>query len=584
MSDDKSIESAKKAVQHILASLSIGMVVYVDDENSVDDSIEVLLSMSSGMDVERLEALFPGLTELIDDEDIRKDQIESHLKSITSEQRKALIEKIQGSMESAEKSASPEEFSTDLLAKLIPAGSLMTLKPSEWEIKKDELISSCGERKTIFLFDQDLSKDGGTPTEGMRIIGSLLADPKRELMCGLISNSVSEENQYEKWITFSQDGGINKDRFIVIPKEQVCSDPIRFAEALKVASLTPDFHRFKESIKEIIGNAKIHADKELDKVSLSDLDHIVFRTSFNEGMWEPDMLIRLHNLFHRLESRRLANTNGSLEKLAFQMRTLSNTPGKTARKSSKSLWDLQKLELYEKGEHINAHHLPIELGDIFTMTPRSETEGVPRTFILLAQPCDLMIRQKGIRARAPDKVPLVEIVRFNENAEYCDEIDFFGENPSDRWMVRYKGVRYVNVCILDMCVYNSDGVSKISIPSTDFSGLRPFWQERLKAIEKEVLNVIKSSNILGQLRGKDSQMQEVRSKLDNLLFKDGPFYGTVERDGSAITLTYNCKRISRLHTSRSTGLLSAFLSTLGRPAYDTHFAPKSVEDVADSVA
>ena len=53
---------------------------------------------------------------------------------------------------------------------------------------------------------------------------------------------------------------------------------------------------------------------------------------------------------------------------------------------------LQRLERYELAEYLNSHYIPIELGDIFQKMGDSA-----KRYVLLAQPCDLMVRTDGKR-------------------------------------------------------------------------------------------------------------------------------------------------------------------------------------------
>ena len=162
---------------------------------------------------------------------------------------------------------------------------------------------------------------------GIRIIASLLAgDDTGSLICGLLTHTVTPETQPQQWEDLSKAHGIPRDRFVVIPKLHLSKAPILFAQLLKFAALSPDFTELKKKTKEIIAEAAATAANRVEEVSIYDLDHIVFQVSANEGLWEPDMLFRLHAMFHRSESRRLAHDGGALEAIAANLRKVSGIP------------------------------------------------------------------------------------------------------------------------------------------------------------------------------------------------------------------------------------------------------------------
>lgn len=124
-----------------------------------------------------------------------------------------------------------------------------------------------------------------------------------------------------------------------------------------------------------------------------------------------------------------------------------------------SAWALQRDELYEPYDHINKNYLPLELGDVF------ERVGVndAKQYILLAQPCDLMVRNDG-KKRHPelDRVPIAEIVCTDDQPAYSEELSYFDELPTKKWYVKLKRIHFVRLDVLDLCVFNQDGIAKFN--------------------------------------------------------------------------------------------------------------------------
>jgi hypothetical protein len=59
--------------------------------------------------------------------------------------------------------------------------------------------------------------------------------------------------------------------------------------------------------------------------------------------------------------------------------------------STGSVWEpVRRLEWFEDEADVNGQYLPIELGDLFRIGGKTD-----KLFVLVAQPCDLMVRQDG---------------------------------------------------------------------------------------------------------------------------------------------------------------------------------------------
>ena len=346
-----------------------------------------------------------------------------------------------------------------ILGQLIPEDRLVSLSPAQWESQEDQLLQDSKDQHTLFLFDQDFSTAGGDSEGGIKIIASLLTRNDTEgLICGLLTHTVTPETQPQQWADLSNAHGIPRDRFVVIPKLHLSKAPILFAQTLKFAVLSPNFTELKRKTTDIIAAAATVAADRVENVSIYDLDHIVFQVSADEGLWEPDMLFRLHTMFHRQESRRLAHDGDALEAIAAKLRSVSGIPTmRDLLPPPDSAWALQREELYEFEEHINKNLLPLELGDIFE---RVGADSVKK-YILLAQPCDLMVRGDGKRHPELHRVPLAEVVPGDKAPYYSEEMPYFATSPAKKWFVKFKTVHFVRSSLLDLCVFNKDGLAKM---------------------------------------------------------------------------------------------------------------------------
>lgn len=569
--NDTDLAQAKAAVESILDALDVVRVVYVDDYNTTTPTVEATIAAAVTIGTAVLQPLFPELGEsLPDDPDILSKRIRDVWATLgvdaQSERGKAVI--VAARRHDGDETDDAADIA--VLEQIIPKDRLLSLSPSEWEQQEDELVKQSQTARTLFVFDRDLSRAGGDPESGMKIIASLLArNDTGSVLCGLLTHTVKPATQPEQWEELSNAHGIPMDRFVVIPKLHLSKAPMLFAQMLKHAALAPDFTELKSKARDIIRQAADAAAAKVDQVRIHDLDHMVFRASADEGMWEPEMLFRLHALFHRLESRRLAHEGGDLESIAKRLRVVSGIPTDCGDcDPPSSAWLLQRQELYELDDHINRYHLPIEIGDIFERTGANSH----KRFILLAQPCDLMVRGDGERHPELRRVPLVEIVPATERPQYAEEMPCFGQSSDEHWYVKLRMVHYVRPCILDLCVFNQNGVAMLPIGGAAPSGMRPAWRSRFDVLSRYIGRNVRKADLLSPDNKESPAVmqtkQQLLRELGGMFFEDDLFKGSIVNENGVRTVKYDCRRIGRVSRARAMGLLLSFTGTLGRPAYD----------------
>lgn len=572
--NDLDFSQARTAVESILNALDVARVVYVDDANEESVSVEDVIGAAMGLDETLLLTTLPELGDSVpDDKDvlIRKirevwEQLDPGLKA---ERGQAVV--VVGRRNDG--SETDDVADVSILSQLIPEDKLVSLSPAQWETQKEKLLFDSKDHRTLFLFDRDFSDGGGDSEGGIKIIASLLRRTDTEsLICGLLTHTVTPETQPQQWEELSQANSIPRDRFVVIPKLHLSQAPILFAQTLKFVALSPDFTKLKRETKKIIADAATVAADRVENVSIYDLDHIVFQVSADEGLWEPDMLFRLHAMFHRLESRRLAHEGGELEKIAANLRMVSGIPTSCdLLPTPGSAWALQRQELYELDDHINKNHLPLELGDIFERVGGTSV----KKYILLAQPCDLMVRGNGKRHPELHRIPLAEVVPVDKTPHYSEEMPYFDASPARNWFVKLKSVKFVRGCLLDLCVFNQDGVAKLTVGGSAPSGIRPAWKNRYDILSSHWSRAVSKANILIPVASESKAVKQVKEKiardLGGLLFDDDLFKGSLDEADGVRSVTYDCKRVGRLCRARAIGLLMSYTATLGRPAYDRDF-------------
>ncbi len=294
------------------------------------------------------------------------------------------------------------------------------------------------------------------------------------------------------------------------------------------------------------------------------------------------MLFRLHSLFSRLEARRLAHEGGELESIAKRLRSVSHVPTDSASQPALTTWEIQRRELYESVDYVNGNHLPIELGDLFAKT---NTES-KKAYILLSQPCDLMVRRDGRRQPEVEYLTLAEIVPANVELKQAEEMEYYGRVPAERHFVKLKQVHQVKACILDLCVFDLNGTAAIEIGKECPDGIMPSWRERyrrLATIYERKLNKLK---LLWPGVRESADVKRAAQAIQKVVLPElldaGPFKGEVSETAGRKAVTFNCRRTGRLARERAFGLLMAYTSCLSRPGYDRDFGKPLAEPTTPS--
>ena len=68
------------------------------------------------------------------------------------------------------------------------------------------------------------------------IISSLLAGKNPALICGLLTHTVTPEDQPQKWVELSKTHNIPRDRFLVVPKRHISKDPSSIRPNVEIRS------------------------------------------------------------------------------------------------------------------------------------------------------------------------------------------------------------------------------------------------------------------------------------------------------------------------------------------------------------
>jgi len=572
MSDEATVEAAKDAVSHLLKALGVTKVICVDDIYAKKPTVDDLLSAQASLREEELREIFDRPNDVFpEDRAVRRQSFQEAWAALGDTKQSEVASRVLAAAATSASTPEPNDFiASSALSKIIGADVLSTVRPSKWTEVKNKLKAERAEGRTLLLFDQDLSGDGGAATGGIVLAQDALADQEigDRVMCGLLTHTATIETQHDEWVRLAQPP-LDQDRFIVVAKGWLSRDPMGFARMLKLVALGPDCRAMKKRSKELLDTATAEALHEIEKLQMDDFDSMVFRASKQEGLWEPDMLFRLFGIYHRAVVRQGAYADGQLKALSSRLRSVSDIPTSSPTSAPLTTWKVQQKEMYDRGDYVNSLHLPIEVGDIF-----SKTDGIAEKFyIVLGQPCDLMVRSDGKRYPEETDVILAEIFPSSEEKEYTLLLPHFADDPRRKFYVRLRPTHSVHPYVLDLCVYNADGVSRIDVDSVCPDDVLPAWKpkyERLKQYAQSVLHRYESFGIDKVTDQQARQYMQTESPKQFPIFTSNSrlFKGSMSFAPGNRRLSFNCKRVMRLHRPRALAISLEYAQCLTRPAFD----------------
>jgi hypothetical protein len=216
--------------------------------------------------------------------------------------------------------------------------------------------------------------------------------------------------------------------------------------------------------------------------------------------------------------------------------------------------------VHEEGEIINPIHSPLCCGDIFECTSRDGSKVHHKTFMLLGQPCDLMVRDTGSRGAEAGLLVLLTAepktgAKEARNAHRYHEIA--GVLPEDKvWRVDFMTAFVVDLSVLDYCVFNRDGRICLSPETAVADHLLTAGYERVLVDAKKFARKIFNSAC------------KTLPKQLSVGTRGNKYRGAV----NGALIIYPIQRVGRLDATIAHAVLAAWASYQARAALDHDFA------------
>jgi hypothetical protein len=602
-------DHARQVIGELLTLRGITRVISVDDgnrspgEEPVDlEKVKAAL-VTKVLTVENLSASEATATlvtgpdgELIDLDDLL-DRLRMDPADLEADEEKALTDaaRLATRDEATTNALQPEAEAeaatvTDLetlndLARLFPqevsftATTLDGWRHDEAEVLKDP-------RPALIMFDRDFGREDGGPTEGDKLIASVLGKNLPNVYCALLTHAAtSDESELQLISEIAATNHLEIVRLVVMAKTAVTHAPIEMAYKLKTAILAEDLRGVQKGVGEALRDAADAARGEIRTLDAYTVLALVEAAS-KEGSHDVANVVRLA----QSRARRELDTRLRAESFMIhvrQMRAARAAPptGHRLRPPwNLSLW--RHADSFDDAAHLAALRLPVEPGDIFEIAePRALLngrlpDGVRKKYILLTQPCDTMIRSDGLRAGDPltfAAAPLKCQPKDDDKARRTAfRLDWF--DPSDSssvWYVELGFQTRLPVKALDACALHARGWAIIATPAPPTPALTVGWEKRqVKLTEwaggvvNRVRDLERSGRLNTELEGLTIQALTGATK------EVHPISADVRANKGGGAVAFGLRRIARLTDSNTRALLTQTSHHMGRPAADGPLLPE----------
>jgi hypothetical protein len=424
----------------------------------------------------------------------------------------------------------------------------------KWADSKEELIPAAA--TGVFLIDRERLVAGERTNVGDEIVRELVTRCPDDVLVVVLTHSVGPDGTEILRKTLATDLAIPPARLGIVskrPKGVSLVSGVRAAVRVTLTQLTCTVVTGR--IANVMRKSLDATEAALGELPVHALDLAVFENSFNEGASEIDVLSRILTSRQRTEvDSHIAGALDDVHSPLARMRKLRSVeampelpPG-----DASLLRQWRRDEVFDAGERLNALRAPLACGDVF------QKHGTQNYFVLLGQPCDLMVRSDGQRAA---REGVFVKLKFPHELTPASEGRYFEVPPlegSDRWALDFRRWASVNLDCLEWTSFNIEGNVAFSPSPNAPTGLLPGWEKRF-----------------ARARNKFKQGQTYCLSLGDIAGA-----ATV---ASATSVAFPYKRVARLRGPRAAGAYAAFASFHARGAFDHDYTKGLDEKPSDDI-
>lgn len=554
--------------------LKIAKIVFVDDKAKplIDAGAVIRVLAAKPEASEALAPFFVGVALTLEN-DALLEQIALRLAELNDDKQAELRTTLSAQGENA-----TEREALGRLKDLLPDGTAThLLTPLAWFEQRADLIKECSEeRRTLFLFDQELEVDDASLDfhKGSDIIRDM-AEKERagfgtRWFCGMLTHTVEKGDEVAAWRRLEKSEKLDLRFFMPIAKSTLDDAPAFYGAVYRTLINT-----YCQAMKGLAADAFEEALKEalerFSNLDPIDFEHMVVKSSETEGVSELETLIRLYGIIQKdqVKTQILQKARvGEFSAAALTVKGIADIGRELSATSQERLCTLRKEELYEGDQLVNGYNDPLRNGDVFEIGEGSEI----KLWVLIAQPCDIMVRSNGERARENNfKVAVLARLHIPEpedapesSDDLCFSLDHYDHNGARPAFVQFAHATPANLHVLDLAVLNKDGRCQLnSVPDENLKLPSRAWEQRDQTLRKYFERVTRQ--IEGARTAHNDKVADLLAAA--VIPRASPKkafanLGTYDKG----SYTYPIRRRDRIRDPLATSLLSAFSRYLARDA------------------
>ncbi|MGA2322108.1 MAG: hypothetical protein ABSG95_15470 [Solirubrobacteraceae bacterium] len=555
------LEQARTAARRLLKKLEIKKTVVVDDQ-AVPGPENMLAAYGSN----RKKAPFPKeiAWDELDDEAWRQ-QARSYFEGLDSEQKRKLNRRALKELGARHGGATD----LDLLQQLLGVDETLLLLPDEWQAKKAALTATEGAPENLLvLFDRNLG--AGHADGGVSLLEMYLTE-QPGARAALLTDTITPNQELSEVEHITRNAPEIRQRTLLASKANLTpTGALEFLNVMRLTANVPTLISVQQRFLNAMDEHHTTAKEQFAQLQPRVLEDIVFRSSHTEGAWEFDTLLRLITLFQEQAMRKgIPDESGAedIPALLAKTRALIDPIYPDYEPSLSLARKIMAAERWASSGYINQLGLPLANGDIFAISSKY--------YILMCQPCDLVLRADG-RRKACSTVTLLQLKPLAASPEevtpelsnqrrYHDLPLGFEHEPPEGFAVIFAPWYDVDVAVLDLCTFRSDGMAIMDLADNETNvpaALTDGVSARHKAVRDIVARRLKLAAACGELEAhREVRRDLLRADRGDLL---PPDLNRLTDD----RLVYKCQRTGRLAPPFADAALTALASERAREAHE----------------
>jgi len=438
-----------------------------------------------------------------------------------------------------------------------------TMGYSDWNLNWNTIKKSC-DTESLFLVDYNFEGEAGCDNRTGEEVLKVLVNTNKSFSCILLTHESTKEGETTYRNEVCQRIKTKKAyRFAVVSKEHLTEKAAQggygpIANALRDAFVREWCHAVAVHSKKVIRRAHDKTDALLMDMRLDEIATCLFRKPHDDGTIELDVLLRLFSLAGRIGLQDDYHLAPLWAPLCRIRRVMNAPPPPTSNALiSKKLRLYRDREVFDPAAVVNNLCSPPYLGDVFAVKASS-----PSYYMLLAQPCDLIIR--GEKGERKSSEALFVPIKSDPPTDFSFGYQFAFPDISPTWIWFNKAVA-VNLYVLDMVSFNAEG--KACIDSS--------------FVEKDTM----LPGVAIKFAKAKQQLSSIAADANN--FKNGKFIGSLARISRLIShdqmkgvspvvtparIEYDIRRVGRVRSPYAETILGRFAMYHTRTAFDFDFS------------